>query len=97
MGNGVPAAGLAVLIARKIKDNQLRMKYLHTMVRISDIDESLDFYCNKLGMEEVYRYESSEGRFTNIFLKASGDDVGAAPEEKKQGKSVHKTGTRAHL
>ncbi|MEM9332643.1 MAG: VOC family protein [Pseudomonadota bacterium] len=49
------------------------MKYLHTMVRISDVDRSLDFYCNKLGMREVYRYDSDAGRFTNIFLSAPDD------------------------
>ncbi|MBH69550.1 MAG: lactoylglutathione lyase [Rhodospirillaceae bacterium] len=49
------------------------MEYLHTMVRISDIDQSLDFYCNKLGMVEVRRTESEAGRYTNIFLSASGD------------------------
>ena len=40
------------------------MKYLHTMVRISDVDRSLDFYCNKLGFREVRRMESPQGRFT---------------------------------
>ena len=49
------------------------MEYLHTMVRISDVEESLDFYCNKLGMVEVRRTESEAGRYTNIFLSASGD------------------------
>ena len=49
------------------------MKYLHTMVRVSNIDESLDFYCNKLGMTEVRRRESEAGRFTLIFLAASED------------------------
>ncbi|MBI1384691.1 MAG: lactoylglutathione lyase [Rhizobiales bacterium] len=49
------------------------MKYLHTMVRISDIAQSLDFYCNKLGLEEVRRYESQQGRFTLIFLAAPAD------------------------
>jgi len=49
------------------------MKYLHTMVRVSNINESLDFYCNKLGMKEVYRYDSEAGRFTNIFLSAAED------------------------
>ena len=44
------------------------MKYLHTMVRIKNIDESLDFYCNKLGLKEVRRKESEKGRFTLIFL-----------------------------
>ena len=46
------------------------MRFLHTMVRIRDIDESLDFYCNKLGLEEVRRHESEGGRFTLIFLAA---------------------------
>lgn len=49
------------------------MKYLHTMVRISDIDQSLEFYCGKLGMKEVRRYENKNGRFTLIFLAASDD------------------------
>tara|TARA_Y100000590_G_scaffold296320_1_gene333906 strand:+ start:884 stop:1309 length:426 start_codon:yes stop_codon:yes gene_type:complete len=50
------------------------MKYLHTMVRINDIDESLDFYCNKLGLKEVRRRESEKGRFTLIFLAAENSD-----------------------
>ena len=52
------------------------MRYLHTMVRVRNIDESLDFYCNKLGLEEVRRHESQGGRFTLIFL--------AAPKNKAQ-------------
>ena len=51
------------------------MRYLHTMVRVSDIDQSLDFYCNKLGMKEVRRTESEQGRFTLIFLAASEDEA----------------------
>ena len=51
------------------------MKYLHTMVRVSDIDRSLDFYCNKLGLKEVNRYESKEGRFTLVFLSAPGNET----------------------
>ena len=50
------------------------MRYLHTMVRVADIDASLDFYCNKLGMTEVRRVESEAGRFTLIFLAASEDE-----------------------
>ncbi len=50
------------------------MKYLHTMVRVKNIDESLDFYCNKLGLNEVKRKESDEGRFTLIFLGADNSD-----------------------
>ncbi len=49
------------------------MRYLHTMVRISDVARSLDFYCDKLGMVEVRRYDSESGRFTLIFLAAPGD------------------------
>lgn len=55
------------------------MKYLHTMVRISDIDASLDFYCNKLGLREVRRFDNEAGRFTLIFL-AAGDDAEALVE-----------------
>ena len=46
------------------------MKYLHTMVRISSVDDSLDFYCNKLGLIELRRYDDEKGRYTNIFLAA---------------------------
>ncbi len=53
------------------------MEYLHTMVRVRDIEESLDFYCNKLGLEEVRRTDSEKGRFTLIFLTAPGDKARA--------------------
>ena len=46
------------------------MRYLHTMVRVSDLDASLDFYCNKLGLEEVRRVDFEAGRFTLVFLGA---------------------------
>ena len=49
------------------------MRYLHTMVRVHDVDESLDFYCNKLGLVEIRRNESEAGRFTLIFLAAPED------------------------
>jgi lactoylglutathione lyase len=49
------------------------MRYLHTMVRISNIEQSLDFYCKKFGMEETRRVESEAGRFTLIFLAAPAD------------------------
>jgi len=49
------------------------MKFLHTMIRISDLDASLDFYCDKLGLIEVMRYEVESGRFTLIFLAAEDD------------------------
>jgi lactoylglutathione lyase len=50
------------------------MKYLHTMVRVRDVEESLDFYCDKLGLVELRRMESEQGRFTLIFLAAPGDE-----------------------
>jgi lactoylglutathione lyase len=49
------------------------MEYLHTMVRVADLDASLDFYCNKLGLVEMRRQESEKGRFTLVFLAAPGD------------------------
>ena len=49
------------------------MQYLHTMIRITDIDNSLRFYCDGLGLQEVRRYESEAGRFTLIFLAAPRD------------------------
>jgi lactoylglutathione lyase len=49
------------------------MRYLHTMVRVTDIDQSLDFYCNKLGMVEIRRHVNEAGRYTLIFLSADED------------------------
>ena len=49
------------------------MKYLHTMVRVVDLDASLDFYCNKLGLEELNRIDVEAGRFSLVFLAAPGD------------------------
>ncbi|MEP1206037.1 MAG: VOC family protein [Rhizobiaceae bacterium] len=56
------------------------MKYLHTMVRVKDVDESLDFYINKMGMVETRRIDNEGGRFTLIFLAAS-DDVEQGKKE----------------
>jgi lactoylglutathione lyase len=50
------------------------MKYLHTMVRVSDLTQSLDFYCAKLGLVELRRTEHEKGRFTLVFLAAPGDE-----------------------
>lgn len=50
------------------------MKYLHTMVRVSDLDASLDFYCGKLGLVEVRRHENTAGRYTLVFLAAPSDE-----------------------
>jgi lactoylglutathione lyase len=49
------------------------MQYLHTMVRVKDLDAALDFYCDKLGLQEVRRVENQGGRFTLVFLSAPGD------------------------
>ena len=49
------------------------MQYLHTMVRVSDLEQSLDFYCNKLGLIETSRYDSEAGRFTLVYLAAEAD------------------------
>ena len=53
------------------------MRYLHTMVRVTDLDQALDFYVNKFGMVETRRIENEKGRFTLVFLAAS-DDLDAA-------------------
>lgn len=57
------------------------MKYLHTMVRVKDLENSLDFYCNVLGLKEVSRYDNDKGEFTLIFLCAP-DDYERAKDEK---------------
>lgn len=51
------------------------MHYLHTMVRVENLERALEFYCEKLGLVEVNRREDEKGRYTNVFLKAPGDDV----------------------
>ncbi len=57
------------------------MRYLHTMVRVHDLNESLDFYCNKLGLVEYDRMESEAGRFTLVYLHA--------PQDADQAKKMH--------
>lgn len=60
------------------------MRYVHTMVRVKDLDASLDFYCNKFGLEEIRRVDRPEGKFTLVFLAAPQDAESAkvtrAPE-----------------
>ena len=56
------------------------MKFLHTMIRASNLDDTLDFFCNKLGLQEVNRYDSDAGRFTLVFLAAP-QDVERARED----------------
>jgi len=51
----------------------MTMEYLHTMIRVSDLQDSLAFFCGKLGLVEIDRMESEKGRFTLVFLAASGD------------------------
>jgi lactoylglutathione lyase len=51
------------------------MKYLHTMVRVANLEESLDFYCNKLGLKQLRRVDVEKGRFSLIFLAAPGDET----------------------
>ena len=57
------------------------MQYLHTMIRVGDLDKSLDFFCNKLGLIETSRYDNEGGRFTLIFLAAP-EDVKNAEQNK---------------
>ena len=57
------------------------MQYLHTMVRVRDLDEALDFYCNKLGLKEIDRHDNEKGRFTLVFLAAP-EDVERAKKDK---------------
>jgi len=56
------------------------LRYLHTMVRVGNIDQSLDFYCNKLGMEEVRRRVDEAGRYTLVFLAAPADKARTAAD-----------------
>jgi lactoylglutathione lyase len=56
------------------------MRYLHTMVRVTNLEESLDFYCNKLGLRELRRYDNPQGRYTLVFLAPPGDDERAQVE-----------------
>lgn len=60
----------------------MSMQYLHTMVRISDVDASLRFYCDLLGMKEIRRHDSEKGRYTNIFLAAPADEADAVSDRK---------------
>jgi lactoylglutathione lyase len=69
------------MAAQPAQGKEARLNYLHTMVRISDVDKSLDFYCNKLGLTEIRRVDSEAGRFTLIFLAAPGDQARARAEQ----------------
>ncbi len=65
------------------------MRYLHTMLRVRNLDAALDFYCNKFGLKEVRRTESQQGRFTLVFL--------AAPDDEKLVSATASTGFPAPL
>lgn len=69
----------------------MRMKYFHTMVRISNIEESLDFYCTKLGLREVRRVDNEAGRFTNLFLAAPSDQKPDTEEDSARLRDYHAT------
>ncbi len=58
------------------------MRYLHTMLRVRDLDAALDFFCDKLGLREVRRYDDEKGRYTNVFLDAPGDAALVADSRK---------------
>ena len=61
------------------------MRYLHTMLRVRDLDAALDFYCNKLGLKESFRREDPKGRFTLVFLMAP-DDHATVEQSKRLGR-----------
>jgi lactoylglutathione lyase len=61
------------------------MRYLHTMLRVRDLDAALDFYCNKLGLQESFRREDARGRFTLVFLMAPGD-AAVVEQSRRQGR-----------
>lgn len=69
------------------------MRYLHTMVRVKDLDASLTFYTTLFGLEEICRHENEKGRFTLVFLAAR-DDLDRARSEKAPASSLPTIGTR---
>jgi lactoylglutathione lyase len=73
----VSRSGKAAAAAR----GETSLRYLHTMVRVTDLDASLDFYCNKLGLVEVDRHDHSAGRFTLVFLAAPQDAEAARAKQ----------------
>jgi lactoylglutathione lyase len=64
------------------------MRYLHTMLRVRDLDKALDFYVDKLGLKEIRRYSSDKGRFTNVFLAAPEDEGLVADTAKGGGRQA---------
>ena len=72
------------------------MEYLHTMVRVSNLEQSLDFYCNKFGLVEVRRTDNEKGRYTLVFLAAPGD-VEKSKDTKARCWNSPTTGTRTNM
>jgi lactoylglutathione lyase len=67
------------------------MRYLHTMLRVRNLDAALDFYCNKLGLKEVSRREDDKGRYTLVFLGAPGDEPLIAAAKRRKAPLVELT------
>jgi lactoylglutathione lyase len=67
--------------------HEVFMRYLHTMLRVRDLDRALDFYCNKLGLKEIRRREDPKGRYTNVFLAAP-EDAGLVADSKRTGRDA---------
>jgi len=63
------------------------MRYLHTMLRVRNLDDALDFYCDKLGLRQVRRVDNDKGRFTLVFLAAPGDEA-LVEESKRKGRNA---------
>ncbi len=72
------------------------MKYLHTMVRVADLDKALDFYCARLGLREVSRFDNPAGRFTLVFLAAPDDVEGAKANRAPLVELTHNWDTEAY-
>jgi lactoylglutathione lyase len=64
------------------------MRYLHTMLRVRNLDAALDFYCNKLGLKEVRRYDDEKARFTNVFLAGPDDEPLVTDSKKRLGREA---------
>lgn len=64
------------------------MRYLHTMLRVSDLERSLDFFVNKLGLTEVRRYDDQKGRYTNVFLAGPEDQPLVVDSKRKGGREA---------
>ncbi|MBN8955288.1 MAG: VOC family protein [Rhizobiales bacterium] len=64
------------------------MRYLHTMLRVRDLDAALNFYCNQLGLKEVRRYDDQKGKYTNVFLAGPDDEPLVAESTKNGGRQA---------